>query len=114
LHYIPRRYVRYKLEDAKKEVEQFFFEDINSRESAGKKRITRNKEKKQKRYLSDTIKNLHKKFSAEKGMISYSAFLKLKPFWVVESLERDTCACKKCENVKLKARALQRLGALAT
>jgi len=115
LGYIPRKYCRFKIADAKHVVEQFFLEDINSRASAGKKEtVTRNKEKKQKRYLNDTLKNLHKKFCAEKGMISYSAFCKFRPFWVVQSVERDTCACKKCENVKLKVRALHKLGELCT
>ena len=117
VHYIARKYrrARFQINDAKQVVEQFFLEDINSRASAGKREtITRNKDKKHKRYLNDTIKNLHKKFCAEKGIISYSAFRKFKPFWVVESVERDTCACKKCENIKLKVRALHRLGELCT
>ena len=115
LCYVPRKYARFKVKDAKQLVEHFFLEDINSRASAGKNEtITRNKEKKQKRYLNDTVRNLHKKFCTEKGMISYSAFRKLKPFWVVPAVERDTCACKKCENIKLKVRALHRLGELCT
>jgi hypothetical protein len=115
LHYLPRKYVRFKMDDAKQVVEQFFLEDINSRASAGKNEtITRNKDKKQKRYLSDTVKNLHKKFCVQKGKMSYSSFRKFRPFWVVESMERDTCACKKCENVKLKVKALHRLGELCT
>ena len=46
--------------------------------------------------------------------VSYSAFRKLKPFWVVRLEERDTCACKKCENLKLKISALHRLGKIST
>ena len=90
-------------------------DEFNNRASAGKKEtITRNKEKKQKRYLNDTVRNLHRRFCSEKGIISYSAFRKFKAFWVVESMKRDTCACKKCENIKLKVRALDRLGEVST
>lgn len=115
LHYIPRQYARFSIDNVNAVVEQFFMEDINSRASAGKNEtITRNKERKQKRYLCDSIKNLHKKFCVEKGPISYSSFRKRKPFWVVQAIERDTCACKKCENIKLKVKALHRLGELNT
>jgi len=64
------------------------WQDINSRARAGKNEtITRNKEKKQKRYLHDTVRNLHEKFCIEKGMISYSAFCKPKVFWVVLAVD---------------------------
>ena len=115
LQYIPRMYERFHLKNAKLVVHQFFLEDIHSRATAGKNEtITRNKEKKQKRYLNGTVKALHKTFCAKRGPISYSAFRKLKPFWVVESVDRDTCACKKCENIKLKIAALHRLGEIST
>jgi hypothetical protein len=115
LHYIPRKYGRFRLDNAKSAVEQFFAQDINSHASAGRKEtIMRNKEKKQKRYLNDTVKNIHKKFCREMGPISYTAFRKLKPFWIVQSVDRNTCACKKCHNIKLKVYALHRLGELST
>jgi len=115
LTYVPKKYSRFKSENIQAEIEAFFTEDINSRASAGKSEtITRNKVKKQKRYLNDSIKNLHKKFCLEKVSVSYCAFRKLKPFWVVRLEERDTCACRKCENLKFKICALHRLGEIST
>jgi hypothetical protein len=50
--------------ELKKSVQRFLQDDENSRQAPGKKDcITRKKLKKQKRYLNDTMKNLHKKFT---------------------------------------------------
>ena len=98
--YEPKHYCRFSLANMKSVVEKFFLEDINSRASAGRNEtITRNGDKKQKRYLNDNIKILHSKFCKDIGPISYNAFRMLKPFWVVTAVDRETCACKKCENV---------------
>ncbi|KAK9877666.1 hypothetical protein WA026_019337 [Henosepilachna vigintioctopunctata] len=58
---------KYEAKQNKKRVEeiihQFYEDDNNSRCAAGKKEcITRKKNKKQKRYLMDSLKNLHQKF----------------------------------------------------
>jgi len=45
-----------------------------------KETVTRNEVKKPKRYLNDSIKNLHKNFCQDNVLVSYSAFRKLKPF----------------------------------
>lgn len=58
-------------------IHRFYEDDNNSRCAAGKKEcITRNKIKKQKRYLLDSLKNLHHKFLKTNSMtIGYSSFL---------------------------------------
>ena len=65
-------------------VREFYVRDDNSRATSGKKEtLTRNRDKKQKRLLCDTMKNLHLKFVAETpdSCISYSLFCRLRPFW---------------------------------
>lgn len=68
----------------------------------------------QKRYLSDTLKNLHKKFIFQvikHRELSYSEFCKLRPFRIVppKCTERDTCLCKTHENMALIVMKLHRL-----
>lgn len=55
---------------------------------------------KRKRYLNDTITNLHKKFCTNHFNISFTMFYKLKPFWVVKLKisALETCLCKDHEN----------------
>ena len=102
-----------------KTVSDFFQRDDNSRMTSGKKQtITRKKEKKQKRLLLDTIKNIFSKFQAEFPMlkISYSLFCFLRPFWVVQPSpgDRETCLCKVHENVTLISGKLYELKVLPT
>lgn len=94
-------------------VKLFFEDDENSQLCPGKKDcITRNKAKKQKRLLLDSLLNLHKKYLAlnPRFTISYSAFCKLRPFWVVTPNvnSRETCLCKTHENMDLVFAALKR------
>ena len=104
------------LDDATKDLVQGFFErDDNSRLTSGKKQtVTKNKIKKQKRLLLDTVENLHKKFCSEytSNCISYPAFARLHPFWVrlPTSKDRDTCMCKKHTNIQLLTDKLFQLG----
>lgn len=87
-------------------VEQFLEDDANSRIAAGKKEfISRGQIKMQKRYLLDSMKNLHKKFlKIVPFVISYTLFNRLRPFWIVPPtlLNRDTCknTCKNSFNSK--------------
>lgn len=94
-------------------VHRFYEDDSISRAAAGKKEcITRNKIKKQKRYLLDSLKNIHQKFLQTKTLtIGYSLFCRLRPFWVVppKLTDRDTCACIIHENMNLKLSALKNL-----
>ena len=96
----------------KSKVRQFFERDDNSRITTGKKQtVTRNKIKRQKRLLNDSIRNLHEKFVAETDCeISFTSFWRLKPFWIKPPTEkeRDTCICRTCDNIQMKATALNK------
>ena len=74
--------------------------------------------KMQKRFLVDTMKNLHRKFLAENNTshISYASFCRLRPFWVVHpSLsDRDTCQCRLHENLGFLADKLCQLKVIGT
>ncbi|KAL5015984.1 hypothetical protein ScPMuIL_005573 [Solemya velum] len=100
-------------------IQMFYERDDISRQTTGQKQtVTRRKVKKQKRLLCDTLENLHKKYVAENinNNLSYATFCRLRPFWVVipTEKERDTCACKLCENVKYMADALHKAKAIKT
>ena len=101
-------------EKLKKEISLFYVRDDVSRTTAGKKEtITRNKMKMQKRFVLDTLENLHRKFVAENPTIavSYSLFCRLRPFWVLlpDLKSRDTCLCKLHENLMLMAEKLLKM-----
>lgn len=97
-----------------KDVQTFFEDEESSKLCPGKKDcLTKNKVKKQKRILCDTMKNLQKKFLDQVDYkISYVSFCKLKPFWVVsqKASERDTCLCKQHANIELLTSALFKAG----
>lgn len=91
---------------------KFYEDDENSSMCPGKNdTITRNGTKKQKRLMSDTIKNLHRKY-IESGYppISYVTFSRLKPFWVLQPKinMRNTCLCEKHENMNLLIESLKK------
>ena len=92
-------------EQLKCAVQKFFEEDENSTMAAGKSEcITRGKIQQQKRYLTETVTKLHKKFMETSATtISYASFCRLKPFWVVQRkvTGRDTCMCVKHTNFQL-------------
>lgn len=80
-----------------------------------KQTITLQKKKMQKRLLTDTRKNLFQKFLSENlGHVSYTTFCRYKPFWVVSPSpsDRDSCLCKKHENLQFMTDALQSCGLL--
>lgn len=97
-------------EALKKNVQDFFERDDITRMTAGKKEyISFKKEKKQKRYLLDSMISLHEKFlSTAAYHLSYQSFCRLKPFWVIKPKvdDRDTCACKKHLNFEYIVTAL--------
>lgn len=102
-----------------KHIRQFYLREDNSSSTAGKKEtITRRKVKKQICILRDTCKNLHKKYLCENELntVSYTTFLRLKPFWVISRPvdRRDTCLCKTCDNLQLKANVLLKSKVLNT
>lgn len=71
-----------------------------------------------KRFLTDTIENLHKKFLSENPnlKVSRSQFFKLRPFWIVRPkvTDRETCACKIHENFASKVKTLHQIGLINT
>lgn len=92
-------------------VVKFYEDDENSSLCPGKNdTVTRNGIKKQKRLMTDTIKNLHKKY-IDSGYppISYVTFSRMKPFWVQQPNinMRNTCLCEKHENMGLLISALK-------
>lgn len=98
-------------EESVRAVVNFYEDDSNSRLGAGKKEfITRKSERKQKRYMLDSLVGLHKKFQQQKSQfkLSYQTFCKLRPFWVVMPKvdKRDTCLCITHANIDLKLTAL--------
>ena len=97
---------------------EFFCRDDVSRMTTEKKNtITRNKIKIQRRLLSDTLRNLHRKFTSENVVnVSYAFFCKLRPFYVVEptELDRQTCQCKIHENLQFMADVLCQKGAISS
>ncbi|KAK6185007.1 hypothetical protein SNE40_007338 [Patella caerulea] len=107
------------MEAVAQNVKEFLERDDSSRVAAGKKMtITRNKIKKQKRFLTDTLKNLHVKFLAEQPIakLSYSLFCRLRPFWILspDITQRETCICQIHDNLKLKAHVLKSRNVLDT
>lgn len=97
-NYIKKRELNLLTVQIQDDVKKFLEEDENSRLAPGKKDCkTFKKVKKQKRYINDTMINLHKKFvSSISYSISYSLFCKYRPFYVVyqKLSDRDTCQCK--------------------
>lgn len=88
----------------KMKIVEFLEDDENSFFAPGKRdTITKNKIKKQKRYLRDSLLNLHKKYiHLTQRKISYALFCRCRPFWIMQQKlsNRDTCMCKKHANFK--------------
>lgn len=87
----------YLIDWKKTAIENFYERDDNSKLLPGKKDcLTRNKEKRQKRLLCETMKALYAKFLSEVDYyVSYTLFVQLKPFHVKSPRveDRNTCAC---------------------
>lgn len=93
---------------------RFLESDLHSKMCPGKRDYcTKKKVTKQKRYLNDTLRNLHKKFLATHPNIpiSYAFWCKNRPFWIVHRKvsARDTCGCTPCSNMTLIVQALFRV-----
>ena len=105
-------------EALKSEVKKFYIRDDVSRSTTGEKETrTMLKEKKQKRFLTDTMQILHARFISEfHGTISYSLFCRLRPYWVVvpTAADRSTCQCKTHENLAFKANRMKQLKLIET
>nr|CAI5841458.1 unnamed protein product [Callosobruchus analis] len=98
-----------RLKTFKDAVQHFLEDDKYSRLCAGKKEfVKKNKIRKQKRYLLDTLRNIYKEFLKSGHAISYSSFARLRPFWIVapKVTDRDTCMCTMHSNIQLVIGAL--------
>lgn len=100
--------------ERRKRVKHFLEDDCNSSQAPGKKdTVTKHKKKMQKRYLNDTLLNLHKKYckTYPSYTVSYATFCRFRPFWIVQKKVdgRETCPCKLHENVKLRFEKLARM-----
>lgn len=99
------------------EIHNFFNRDDVTRCTSGKKETkTKNKVKVQRKYLLDSIKELHKKYKENGGKASYTSLLRHRPFYVLNpKLENcDTCACIKHANFKFKISKLHHVGIIKT
>ncbi|XP_061598342.1 uncharacterized protein LOC133461445 [Cololabis saira] len=117
LTYHARRCSRLRSEIMKTTTSFFLRDDVSRMTTGRKQTVTRLKKRMQKRLLTDTMKNLHRKFLSEHiGDVSYTTFCRLRPFWVVtpSSSDRDTCLCKRHENLQFMANALQSQGLLSS
>lgn len=99
------------------QLREFYERDDISKMTAGKNEIkTQNKQKKQRRYLLGTLRKLHLKYCQEGGQLSFATFKRYRPFYVLppKAEKRETCACKKHENLQIKATLLKSIGLVAT
>ena len=92
-------------------VEEFLCRDDSSRVKAGKKSTkTMKKQKRQIRVLNDSLKNLHMQYLSEnfERKMSPASFCRLKPFYIrhTKPSDRETCLCKRHENLTFKVHKL--------
>lgn len=100
-----------------KMLKNFYERDDVSRMTAGKNEVkTQKKIKKQRRYLLGPLRKLYKKYREEGGKLSFSTFKRYRPFYILspKAEKRETCACKRHENLLKKATALKSIGLIAT
>lgn len=116
---LTKKRVEEKLMKTKKDIQKFLEDDARSQISPGiKDTITRQKTKKQKRILTDSMKNLHEVFikeCPEYKLLSYTFFLRFRPFWIVRGdySKRQTTLCKIHENFSLMIRKLKFLNMIS-
>lgn len=98
-------------------MKRFYEDDANSTLARGKKDcIVKNKIKKQKRFLNNSLRFLYMKFRQKsESVISYTIFTRLRPFWVVTKKvsERDTCLCMMHENINMICNRLTKLSVVS-
>lgn len=109
--YIRKRQPLFKKKVLSTKVKEFFDRDDVSRATAGKKEtITLKKDKMQKRYLLDNMKNLCVSFKRENPGLrcSYKTFTRYRPFYAMlpTVAARETCLCRIHTNIQYLAFAL--------
>lgn len=105
-----------KNQRVKNDIRCFLEQDENSRMCAGKREtVTRHKKKMQKRFLNDTMRNLHIKFLSKcpqyLNKVSYAFFCRFRPYWIVplDWRARETCLCELHANMNLVVQKLHSL-----
>lgn len=113
---MKKKNARALTDDDSRKIQDYYQQEDNSRLCAGVKLTVTCRWVKKQKGFSVTVKNLHKKYVAEGGRISYSKFCKLRPFWTVaqSDSDRDTCQCYMHKNVRYLVNALQSRGLLDT
>lgn len=95
---------------------EFYEDDETSTQAPGKNDcIGPKQQKKQKRYLNNSLQFLHRKFcETHSFVVSYALFCRLRPFWVIPRKidGRDTCLCFKHENIELQWQKLKKEGVM--
>lgn len=111
-----RKHTNWHTDAFKRKVKSVFVRDDVRRITAGRKQtITVQKVKMQKRFLKDTMKNLHRRFLSENPEnLSYALFCHLRPFLVVHPSMSDTCLCKLHENLNIVAEKVNLLKVIET
>ncbi|CAG9814469.1 unnamed protein product [Phaedon cochleariae] len=100
-----------RTEIIKQKIKDFLEQEDNSRVCPGKKEfVKKNKVKKQKRFLSNTLKNLYHKFlhAYPNLKMSYKFFCLARPFYIkpMRVCDRDTCKCITHANMELIIQSL--------
>lgn len=89
--------VHKKQKDLAKTITEFYLQDDVSRASAGKKRLNSKNRKSPEEIPTANLTDIYKKFKQETGInVSYTTFVRYKPFYIVRPniSDRDTCNCK--------------------
>lgn len=115
-HLPPSKRLR---KDKKHQVESFLLLDEHSILLPGKKDVVGRKEKKQRRVLTSSLKDLHKSYIQKcdrEYRMSYRQFLRYRPFYITEakSSDRNTCACYQHENMRLLIDSVTKRGLIST
>ncbi|XP_025828833.1 uncharacterized protein LOC112904017 [Agrilus planipennis] len=109
--YVRKQQPLFKVKILSTKIKEFFERDDISRATAGKKEaVSLKKDKMQKRYLLDNMKNLYVSFKQENPALrcSYKTFTRYRPFFVVPPTvaARETCLCRIHTNIQYLAFAL--------
>ncbi|CAH0397655.1 unnamed protein product [Chilo suppressalis] len=109
--YVRKQQPLFKVNILSTKIKDFFARDDILRATAGKKEaVSLKKDKMQKRYLLDNMKNLYVSFKQENPALrcSYKTFTRYRPFFVVPPTvaARETCLCRIHTNIQYLAFAL--------
>lgn len=95
----------------RKKIQAFLELEVNSRVCPGKKEfVTKNKRTEQKRFLTNTLKNLYQEYLRmyPQLKVSYKFFCLARPFYIqpMKVADRETCKCVTHSNIELIVQSL--------